>query len=155
MGVTRPGSAAWQVLRRDLVRIWGRGFYALALKEKHWNFSSIIVVSRLSELKLILHSRETPVPLLQLQTFSMDSELSPLPSCARIDNSFGPWAGECRGGFDFTLLFEETIMTIGPLAILLIFVPFRVSYLFKKSPKASSGVSLPLKLVSPVDYLPF
>ena len=37
--------------------------------------------------------------------------MSALASCT--DDSFGPWAGAtCRGGFDFTLLFEEAIFSI-------------------------------------------
>ncbi|PHH65591.1 hypothetical protein CDD81_2026 [Ophiocordyceps australis] len=40
-------------------------------------------------------------------------------SCA--DDSFGPWAGpSCRGGFDFTLLFEESILAIPLDAIFLV-----------------------------------
>jgi ATP-binding cassette, subfamily C (CFTR/MRP), member 1 len=48
------------------------------------------------------------------------------------DNSFGPWAGEgCRGGFDFTLLFEEAILTIPLQCLLLLMVPLRISHLAK------------------------
>ncbi|PWY89417.1 P-loop containing nucleoside triphosphate hydrolase protein [Aspergillus sclerotioniger CBS 115572] len=37
------------------------------------------------------------------------------------DNSFGPYAGpECRGGFDFTLKFEEIVMTLVPATIFLL-----------------------------------
>lgn len=37
------------------------------------------------------------------------------------DDSFGPWAGPtCRGGFDFTLYFEEAILSIPVDAIFLV-----------------------------------
>jgi hypothetical protein len=69
--------------------------------------------------------------------------------CAGVDDSIGPWAGECRGGFDFTLLFEETILSILPLAIVLLVAPFRIFYLSKRDKKVGKSYLLPLKLVSP------
>ena len=67
--------------------------------------------------------------------------------CSRIDDSFGPYAGECRGGFDFTLLFQETILSILPMILLLTLVPFRVAYLLKRERKVNSNLLLPTKLV--------
>ncbi|KAF5565087.1 multidrug resistance [Fusarium phyllophilum] len=49
------------------------------------------------------------------------------------DNSFGPYAGGCRGGFDFTLLFEESILTIPITALVLLAAPCRVLYLLHKN----------------------
>ncbi|KAF4957433.1 hypothetical protein FSARC_11314 [Fusarium sarcochroum] len=49
------------------------------------------------------------------------------------DGSFGPWAGNCRGGFDFTLLFEEYILVLPITALLLLAVPCRVAYLLRKN----------------------
>lgn len=64
------------------------------------------------------------------------------------DNSFGPFAGyHCRGGFDFTLLFEEAIMTIPLQCILLLVLPFRVKSLLKSEAKVGWGLIRPLKLV--------
>jgi hypothetical protein len=68
-------------------------------------------------------------------------------SCARIDDSFGPHAKACRGGFDFTLLFEESILSIPPLAMLLVLAPLRILYLSKKQKKVVQSPLLPLKLV--------
>ncbi|KAL2817570.1 P-loop containing nucleoside triphosphate hydrolase protein [Aspergillus granulosus] len=49
------------------------------------------------------------------------------PPCPVIvDQSFGPWANSCRGGFDFTLFFEETILAIPILCIFILTVPLRV-----------------------------
>ncbi|RYP53067.1 hypothetical protein DL768_001844 [Monosporascus sp. mg162] len=44
------------------------------------------------------------------------------------DWAFGPavLSAECRGGFDFTVVFEESIFTICPAAIFLLLAPFRV-----------------------------
>ncbi|KAL9085185.1 MAG: hypothetical protein Q9165_007716 [Trypethelium subeluteriae] len=66
----------------------------------------------------------------------------------RNDNSFGPVVGNCRGGFDFTLLFEEAILFILPLGLLLLIAPFRLAYLARKQVKVLPGPLLYLKLVS-------
>ncbi|KAL8819211.1 MAG: hypothetical protein Q9223_002310 [Gallowayella weberi] len=52
--------------------------------------------------------------------------------CLLVDDTFGPYAGSCRGGFDFTQLFEEGILSLLPLCLLLLVVPFRVTYLFRR-----------------------
>lgn len=68
-------------------------------------------------------------------------------SCRLVDDSFGPYAGHCRGGFDFTLLFEESILSILPLVLLLGIIPLRILYLVRRSIKVEKGVLLPTKLV--------
>ncbi len=60
--------------------------------------------------------------------------------CSRVDNTFGPHAGECRGGFDFTLLFEETILTLLPVGLLLVVIPPRVWYLLGRERKVTPRV---------------
>lgn len=75
----------------------------------------------------------------------------PQLSCTLVDESFGPYAGHCRGGFDFTLLFEESILSILPLVLLLGIIPLRIVYLVRRSVKVERGILLPLKLVS-ADY---
>ena len=59
-------------------------------------------------------------------------------SCSiQAESVFGPQvAEECRGGFDFTLLFEELILAIVPLAIVCCFMPFRIWRLLRESEKA-------------------
>ena len=69
-------------------------------------------------------------------------------SCKEIDDTFGPYARQCRGGFDFTLLFEESILSILPLVLLLGIIPLRVLFLVRKSRKVQSSLLLPIKLVS-------
>lgn len=76
----------------------------------------------------------------------MDASLS----CERIDDSFGPYASHCRGGFDFTLLFEETILSILPAVLVCIIVPLRTWYLVRKDTKVRQGLLLPCKLVRAV-----
>ncbi|OOQ90525.1 putative ABC multidrug transporter [Penicillium brasilianum] len=57
-------------------------------------------------------------------------------------------AGSCRGGFDFTLLFEETILTLLPIALISIVVPFRMWQLSQERRKVSESRLLPLKLAA-------
>ncbi|KAM0225506.1 hypothetical protein ACHAQD_001442 [Fusarium lateritium] len=46
------------------------------------------------------------------------------------DTSFGPFVGpECRDGFDFTLVFEQSILVLLPAALLLVLAPIRISRL--------------------------
>ncbi|KFA49912.1 hypothetical protein S40293_01213 [Stachybotrys chartarum IBT 40293] len=63
------------------------------------------------------------------------------------DNSFQPHAGpSCRGGFDFSLLFEETIFTIPLQCILLIVFPFRIFQLLRKDIQVGASILRPLKI---------
>ncbi|OKL58187.1 hypothetical protein UA08_06868 [Talaromyces atroroseus] len=58
-------------------------------------------------------------------------------SCPQAaDNSFGP-AISCPRVFDFTLVFEQSILSIGPSALFLLLVPWRVWNLYGKSIKTS------------------
>ena len=68
--------------------------------------------------------------------------------CIDIDNSFGPYAGECRGGFDFTQSFEEIVLTLLPVAALLVLASFRIHYLLRKQIKVTRNWRLVFKLVS-------
>lgn len=67
--------------------------------------------------------------------------------CAAVDNSWGPWAGDCRGGLDFTLLFEESVFCILPTALLLIAALIHISCLRGRAKTARNGILLPLKQV--------
>lgn len=56
------------------------------------------------------------------------------------DDSFGPFVTTlCRGGFDFTVLFEASILTIVPAACFLLLAPFRLFHLSKQPPKVLSS----------------
>lgn len=71
-----------------------------------------------------------------------------MSSCKLVDDTFGPYAESCRGGFDFTLLFEESILSILPLILLLTVTPFRILYLVRRSIKVNRSVWPSAKLVS-------
>ncbi|KAJ5546687.1 hypothetical protein N7494_004272 [Penicillium frequentans] len=78
----------------------------------------------------------------------MASSNSSTAACRQIDNTMRVWAGSCRGGFDFTLLFEETILQILPIALILILVPFRIIQLSQKRRKVVDSWLLLLKLAA-------
>lgn len=72
-----------------------------------------------------------------------------LSSCGVIDDSFGPHAGDCRGGFDLTLLFQESILVVPITSVLLLAVPYRIFYLLRERiAKAERGALLYCKIVS-------
>lgn len=76
-------------------------------------------------------------------------------ACSRIDDTFGPHAKECRDEFDFTLLFEESILSIVPLALLLLLAPNRIIYLFQKKTKVIHSPIIFAKLVRLYPLTPF
>ncbi|KAE8550188.1 hypothetical protein TMatcc_008188 [Talaromyces marneffei ATCC 18224] len=57
------------------------------------------------------------------------------------DGGFGPVLGTmgCRGGFDFTLVFEASALTIIPAAFFLLLAPIRIFQLSRQSPKVHSS----------------
>ncbi|KAL2858516.1 hypothetical protein BJY01DRAFT_530 [Aspergillus pseudoustus] len=70
-----------------------------------------------------------------------------LPCPTTVDQSFGPWAGSCRGGFDFTLFFEETILAIPILCIFILVVPMRVWRLSSTQTKVRKSNLRQIKLI--------
>lgn len=77
-----------------------------------------------------------------------------------MNNAFGPVVlrANCRSGFDFTLMFEETVLSIVPSTILLILVPFRLFRLYKSSTKVVHNIASYMKIVimpqpSPLYYI--
>ncbi|KAF2846111.1 ABC multidrug transporter-like protein [Plenodomus tracheiphilus IPT5] len=76
--------------------------------------------------------------------------------CASVDDTFGPWAGpDCRGGFDFTLLFTESFLSIAPLAIVLCVASVRTLHLWRKTRKVARSSQLYTKLVAWVVFTGF
>jgi len=70
-------------------------------------------------------------------------------NCSLTDDTFGPYAGaECRGGFDFTLLFSEIFLSIIPLSLLIAIAPFRIYQLWWKETKVSRSTLLYTKLIA-------
>ncbi|WQF84421.1 Putative AAA+ ATPase domain, ABC transporter type 1, transmembrane domain-containing protein [Colletotrichum destructivum] len=54
---------------------------------------------------------------------------------AECERSFGPTATVCSDRFDFTLLFEQSVLNIGPSAVLLLVLPFRLQQLCRQRRK--------------------
>lgn len=74
------------------------------------------------------------VLLSTLKPIFLQTEFSIMQLCQ--DNNFGPTVGpSCRGDFDFTLLFEQSFLSIVPSAILIILFPLRVRYLLREDIK--------------------
>lgn len=50
------------------------------------------------------------------------------------DGSFGPTIGSpsCRGGFDFTLTFEDGVLSLLPQTLLLLLAPLRLATLRRR-----------------------
>lgn len=75
--------------------------------------------------------------------------------CVAIDNSWGPWAREdCRWGFDFTLLFEESVFAVLPSCLLLLAAPLQIAWLRGKEKRVGIGNLLPVKEVRQQPPLP-
>jgi hypothetical protein len=66
------------------------------------------------------------------------------------DGRFGPVVAteSCRGGFDFTVLFESTILAVIPSVCFLLLAPLRFFQLSKESPKVRSSFPRMATLVS-------
>ncbi|KAF4629350.1 hypothetical protein G7Y89_g8798 [Cudoniella acicularis] len=75
----------------------------------------------------------------------MNSSMSCVPNA---DELFGPQVASCRRDFDFTLLFEQSILSIGPTAIFLLFVPVRLSQLGRTKRKTLPNLLRDGKLVA-------
>jgi hypothetical protein len=71
-----------------------------------------------------------------------------MPSCRELDNTLRIGTGSCRGGFDFSLLFEESILEILPIILMLIAIPVRLWHLSQKRNKVVGSFLVLLKLVS-------
>lgn len=77
--------------------------------------------------------------------------------CFPNDNTFGPTIPACnstdpdyvaRGGFDFTLFFEQSILGIGPSAVLLLLVPARIWFLKSRGRRVRRGRRGVAKLIA-------
>jgi ATP-binding cassette subfamily C (CFTR/MRP) protein 1 len=64
------------------------------------------------------------------------------------DNSFGPFLDlPGKPTFDLTLLFEETILSIGPSALFLLLIPPRIVLLWKLPRKVTGSYLQTTKIV--------
>ncbi|KAL3590087.1 hypothetical protein FPOAC2_12269 [Fusarium poae] len=66
---------------------------------------------------------------------------------ASVDASFGPFVPpECRHGFDFTLVFEQSILVLLPASLLLVIAPFRIFHLRNAPAKVAGHLLRSVKL---------
>jgi hypothetical protein len=68
------------------------------------------------------------------------------------DDRFGPFVDGCRDGFDFTLLFEQTILSMLPDMLFLIVAIVRVVRLHKMTVKTLPNILGAIKLVCAVSF---
>ncbi|KAK0643350.1 ABC transporter [Cercophora newfieldiana] len=70
--------------------------------------------------------------------------------CHGVDASFGPGVQDptCRGGFDFTILFEETVMSILPSACFLLIAPLQTVRVFKGAVRVRPSLLRTAKLAA-------
>lgn len=64
------------------------------------------------------------------------------------DNRFGPAVQGVRGGFDFTVLFEDSFLVIAPASLLLIAIPLRTLWLWSSTKVVSESSARLNKVVS-------
>ena len=64
------------------------------------------------------------------------------------DDIFGPVIQGCRSNFDFTLLFEQTMLSMPPSAVLLLLAPPRIVKLLRSRRKTFPTPLRSLKIVS-------
>lgn len=68
--------------------------------------------------------------------------------CDAADTAWGPWAGpDCRGGLDFTLTFEEAILTILPTALFILAAVAQIVFLIGRPRVVANGVLMWVKQV--------
>ena len=66
---------------------------------------------------------------------------------ADVDDTFGPTVVGCRDNFDFTLLFEQSILSLAFSVILILLVPYRIARLCREDVKVHGGRIHTLKQV--------
>ncbi|KAF1949726.1 putative ABC multidrug transporter [Byssothecium circinans] len=73
----------------------------------------------------------------------------------RNDGAFGPAIlGSCRGGFDFTLVFEDSILGLLPQATLLLLMPVRLATLRRRRTKVAKNSHLGfMKTIAAICYV--
>ncbi|RAL16008.1 uncharacterized protein BO97DRAFT_421249 [Aspergillus homomorphus CBS 101889] len=59
------------------------------------------------------------------------------------EDLFGPGtAGDCRSNFDFTLLFEQSILSLLPSTVLILVTPGRLAHLVRQDVKTAHGIRI-------------
>ena len=76
--------------------------------------------------------------------------MGPNSSTCLNDDSFGPAVSGCRGDFDFTLTFEEIILSIVPSVCFILLAGLRIIQLSRKPTVLSGHWFQAIKLVRPL-----
>jgi hypothetical protein len=97
------------------------------------------------------HLSTTSIRVMELFSSVLRPRQLPELRCDAVDNSFGPVASGCR--FDFTLLFEETILFIGPSVIFLLLAMIRLWQLRRERVKTRRTFVRVGKVVSTINKL--
>lgn len=71
----------------------------------------------------------------------------PLNCPVSVQDEFGPIVKGCGSDFDFTLLFEESILFISPLCLASVLATLEIARRYDRQTLFRGGVLLPLKLV--------
>ncbi|KAF7933004.1 uncharacterized protein EAE97_008771 [Botrytis byssoidea] len=74
----------------------------------------------------------------------MDNSINCLPNA---DAFFGPRVQPCQRQFDFTLLFEQSIFTVGPSTLFMLLLSLRILQLYRKDRKTPPNFLWVLKLI--------
>lgn len=80
--------------------------------------------------------------------YPSDANIMHTACLPNADNEIGPVLSRaCQRGFDFTLLFEQAVLSIGPSALLLLLVPFRLWALYGQEKKTTPNYTRASKIV--------
>ncbi|KAL3426496.1 hypothetical protein PVAG01_00005 [Phlyctema vagabunda] len=72
----------------------------------------------------------------------------PLNCPVRVQDTFGPVVDGCGSDFDFTLLFEESILFILPVSLASVLAILELAYRYHRQTLFRGGLLLPLKLIA-------
>lgn len=70
------------------------------------------------------------------------------PCSIAVEDAWGPQVNGCGTDFDLTLLFQEVVLSIGPLGITICLAGYRIWQLFGREAIVASPLLCGFKLVS-------
>ncbi|KAI8623501.1 ABC transporter [Xylariaceae sp. FL1651] len=68
------------------------------------------------------------------------------------DSTFGPAVSNCRGGFDFTIEFEDIVLSLVPSSLFLVLAIVRLRYFYLKKPIFTGSIFGNVKLITAAAY---
>lgn len=111
----------------------------------------------LSSLRLTCSRKHNPEDfVIRCNVFPLYQISHVMPTRGCIIHGFGPSeAAHCTNSFDFTLLFEQSVLSLCPSVLFLLSFPFRGVQLHRASLKARAGIIAWAKLILPPEFLRF